>query len=121
MNLLDLAWKSFEFYSNKISDIEPIYQAYHFVLDSYLDDAINLEIKEKQDLKTNFSQTIASLYNLYQKQIQALDDIIENTPSLDVPVEFESDPASISMLKDLTFDLIIQLEKDQDNIKKYLN
>lgn len=128
MNSLDLAWKSFEFYSHKIEESESLYQTYHFVLDSHIDEMIQLDDREKKDLKNNLLDTINSLHNLYRKQMQSLDDILNNTPNNTSHAEHKklgdyhlASPDSINTLKSLTLDLISQLEIDKNNIKEYLH
>lgn len=88
---------------------------------------IQLDDIEKKDLKNNLLDTINSLHNLYRKQMQSLDDILNNTPNNTSYADHKklsdyhlASPDSINTLKSLTLDLISQLEMDKNNIKEYL-
>lgn len=101
MNSLNLAWESFDFYSEKVSQAE--YEHSNFLNDLDGDFLNFLPKSEKDSLLSKYKIIYNNLNILYGKYIDNLSELIAlNNNIIDIPIEREIDTATLLTLKEVT-------------------
>jgi hypothetical protein len=108
MNSLNLAWESFDFYSEKVSQAE--YEHSNFLNNLDGESLIFLPKSEKDSLCSKYTIIYNNLNILYGKYIDALSEvIILNNNIIDIPIEREIDTETLLTLKNITTTLRSEL------------
>jgi hypothetical protein len=121
INKLNLAWDTFDFYTEEISS----YEAEHLNNSKTLDNLLNNGNFPQKDQRKRFlkksNKCINILLTLYKKQMDAIYDLIELNESYDdIPPEKEIDTMSLVALQDITIALIEEMQTHQSEIKDLL-
>jgi hypothetical protein len=121
INKLNLAWDTFDFYTEEISG----YEAEHLNNSKTLDNFLNNGNFPQKDQRKRFfkksNKCIDILLTLYKKQMDSISDLIELNESYeDIPPEKEIDTMSLVALKNITATLIEEMRMHQSEIKDLL-
>lgn len=118
---LELAWETYEFYTNEIVKYEEIHINVLKTLKRFIDKNSNPQKYQRDRVKKKCNESCSKLFLLYQKQINALSDLIEiyNT-YVDIPIEHEIDIEYLITLKNVTMTLMNQTNEYKTQIERML-
>lgn len=121
MNKLDLAWDTFHFYTEEISEYEVEYLKNSRTINNFLKNNDFPQKDQRKRILNKSNQCIDALINLYQKQMHSISELIElNKNYVDVPPEQEIDISSLTSLKNITATLLEEMRLNKSEIKDLL-
>lgn len=118
---LELAWDTYEFYTNEIMKYEEIHTNTLKTLKRFVNDTPNPRKYQRDRVKKKCQESCSKLFLLYQKQIDALSDLIEiHNTYVDIPLERQVDIESLITLKNVTVTLLNQVNQYKTQIEEIL-
>ena len=122
MDTLDLAWETYEFYTNEIMKCEETHSNTLKTLKKFVNENPYPKQYQKKRVKNKCIESCSKLTLLYNKQIQALDDLIDiYNHRVDIPEDKEVDLSHLLTLKNITAVLIQEINKYKEDINNSLN
>lgn len=116
-----LLWESYEFYNEKISEVEE----YTFDKLEAITRFLNRDyptLGQRKRFKRQVTEKVSNLSALYSKQIDILDNLIifykEDSNKSQMPIEREMDFTQLLTLKNLTVTLLYNLVDQRESILK---
>ena len=120
-NKLDLAWDTFYFYTEEISEFESQYFSNTKTIKNFLKSENFPQKDQRKRLLNKSNKCMDSLIILYKKQMDAISDLIElNKSGIEIPPEQEIDNTSLCSLKNITATLIEEMRTHKSEIKDLL-
>lgn len=121
-NKLDLAWDTFDFYTEEICDFEAKHLANIRMIENFLNQDSFPQLDQRKRLKNTSLSCIQVLMVLYKKQLDALDELIVlNQDCIDIPPEREIDLGQLISLKNVTWTLMHKIKMQETEIKDVLS
>jgi hypothetical protein len=121
-NKLDLAWDTFDFYTEEICDFEAKHLANIRMIENFLNQDSFPQLDQRKRLKNTSLSCIQVLMVLYKKQLDALDELIVlNQDCIDIPPEREIDLGQLISLKNVTWTLMHKIKMQEAEIKDVLS
>lgn len=122
MDKLELAWQTYEFYTNEILKYEEIHVNNIQTLKNLVKSTPFPTRHQKKRMKTKCFETCTNLNQLYNKQVNVISDLIElNDKYVDIPPEREIDTIHLLSLKNITVTLMHEIEKYKSQIEEMLS
>lgn len=119
---LDLAWDTFDFYTEEICEFEAKHLANIRMIKNFLNQESFPELHQRKRLKNKSLNCIQNLLLLYKKQLDALDELIVlNKDYVNIPTEREVDAGQLISLKNVTCTLMYQIKRQENEIKDVLS
>lgn len=120
-NTLELAWDTYEFYTSEILQFEEIHTNTLKTLKRFVHDTPNPRQYQRDRVKKKCQESCSKLFLLYQKQIDALSDLIEiHNTYIDIPPERQVDVEYLITLKNVTVTLLNQVNQYKTQIEEIL-
>ena len=116
-----LLWESYEFYNEKISEVEEhtfdkLESITRFLNQDYP------TLGQRKRFKRQVTEKVGNLSSLYSKQIDIIDNLIifykEDSNKSQIPIEREMDFTQLLTLKNLTVTLLYNLVNQRESILK---
>lgn len=118
MSKINLAWDTFEFHSLEGAKLE----SKHYENLNKLNDLLNSSVKKvNPKFKDEIFEDLSLLQNSYLKQLDAINDLINNVKSGDFPDSQVLDISSLSTLKNVVSTLIAESEVYHKKLKNYFD
>jgi len=118
---LELAWDTYEFYTAEIIQYELIHTNTLKTLKRFVSENPNPKKYQRDRVKLKCQESCSKLFLLYQKQINALSDLIEiHNTYIDIPPEREIDVSYLVTLKNITTTLMHQVNEYKKEIENIL-
>ena len=118
---LELAWETYEFYTNEIIKYEETHMNILKTLKKFVNKTINPQQYQRDRVKKKCNESCSKLFLLYQKQIDALSDLIEiHNTYIDIPPERQVDIEYLITLKNVTVTLMNQTNQYKTQIEEML-
>ena len=118
---LELAWETYEFYTNEIAKYEAIHMNTLKTLKRFVSENVSPKKYQKDRVKKKCNESCSKLFLLYQKQIDALSDLIEiHNTYVDIPLERQVDIEYLITLKNVTVTLLNQTNQYKTQIEEML-
>ena len=109
INKLELAWETYEFYTNEVVEYEEVHMNTLKTLKRFVSENTSPKKYQRDRVKAKCQESCSKLFLLYQKQIDALSDLINlHNTYIDIPPEREVDTESLITLKNVTVTLMNQ-------------
>jgi len=122
MDKLELAWETYEFYTNEILVEEEKHVNNIVTLKRFVKANPFPTRHQKSRMKKKCLETCSSLNQLYNKQSEAISDLIEiHNTYVDIPPHREIDVVHLVSLKNLTVTLMHEIQKYKSEIENILN
>ena len=122
MNKLELAWETYEFYTNEILQEEENHVNNIQTLKNFIDATAFPTRQQKSRFKNKCLKTCRSLNQLYNKQVESISDLIEIYGNcVDIPLHREIDIEHLLTLKNVTVTLMHQIDQYQSQIEEMLS
>ena len=121
MDKLELAWQTYEFYTNEIIKYEEIHMNTLKTLKRFVNENSSPKKYQRDRVKKKCNESCSKLFLLYQKQIDALSDLIEiHNTYVDIPLERQVDIEYLITLKNVTVTLLNQTNQYKTQIEEML-
>jgi hypothetical protein len=121
INKLDLAWETYEFYTNEIIKYEEVHTNALKTLKRFVNENPNPKKYQRDRVKKRCNESCSKLFLLYQKQIDALSDLIEiHNTYIDIPIERQVGIEYLITLKNVTVTLMNQTNEYKTQIERML-
>jgi hypothetical protein len=121
INKLELAWETYEFYTNEVVEYEEVHMNTLKTLKRFVSENTSPKKYQRDRVKSKCKESCSKLFLLYQKQIDALSDLIDlNNTYVDIPPEREVDTESLITLKNVTVTLMNQTNEYKKQIEEML-
>lgn len=118
---LELAWETYEFYTAEVIKYEETHTNILKTLKRFVNEATNPRKYQRDRVKRKCQESCSKLFLLYQKQIDALSDLIEiHNTYIDIPPEREVDIEYLITLKNVTVTLMNQANQYKTQIEEML-
>jgi hypothetical protein len=118
---LELAWETYEFYTNEIMKYEEIHMNTLKTLKRFVNENSSPRKYQRDRVKKKCNESCSKLFLLYQKQIDALSDLIEiHNTYVDIPPERQVDVEYLITLKNVTVTLLNQTNQYKTQIEEML-
>ena len=122
MDKLELAWQTYEFYTNEIFHEEEKHVNNIRTLKNFIEANPLPTRHQKNRMKKKCIETCTLLNQLYNKQSEAISDLIEmHNTYVDVPSGREIDISSLLALKNVTATLMQEVHQYKLQIKQILS
>jgi hypothetical protein len=122
MDKLELAWQTYEFYTNEILVEEEKHVNNIRTLKNFVDANPFPTRHQKSRMKKKCLQTCTTLNQLYNKQSEAISDLIKmHNEYVDIPSDREVDISSLLALKNVTATLMQEIHKYKSQIEEILS
>lgn len=122
MDKLELAWETYEFYTNEILVEEQNYVNNIVTLKRFVKANPLPTRQQKARMKKKCLQVCRTLNQLYNKQLEAISDLIEiHNTYVDIPPVREVDISSLLALKNLTATLMHEIHQYKIQIEEILS
>ena len=122
MEILQLAWDTFDFLTEQIAEHEAKYIETINLINNHLNAKSQPTLQQRARLKDKLFLVSNKLLVLYAKHLSAINDLVElNDQLIDIPIHFEVDSKSLIGLKDVTQDLIKETNKTKDQYFRILS
>lgn len=121
MDTLELAWETYEFYTAEISKCEKQHIDTLKTLKRFVNENPNPKKYQRTRVKKKCQESCDRLQVLYNKQVEALSDLIEiHNTRVDIPPEREVGVEELFALKNVTITLMHQVYYYKQEIEKIL-
>ena len=121
INKLELAWETYEFYTNEVVEYEEVHMNTLKTLKRFVSENTSPKKYQRDRVKAKCQESCSKLFLLYQKQIDALSDLINlHNTYIDIPPEREVDTESLITLKNVTVTLMNQTNEYKKQIEEML-
>lgn len=122
MDKLELAWETYEFYTNEILVEEEKHVNNIVTLKNFVKANPLPTRHQKSRMKKKCLETCSALNQLYNKQVEAISDLIEmHNTYVDIPPHREIDLGSLLSLKNVTVTLMHEIQKYKSEINEILS
>jgi len=122
MDKLELAWETYEFYTNEILVEEQNYVNNIVTLKRFVKANPLPTRQQKARMKKKCLQVCRTLNQLYNKQLEAISDLIEiHNTYVDIPPVRDVDISSLLALKNLTATLMHEIHQYKIQIEEILS
>lgn len=122
MDKLELAWQTYEFYTNEILTEEQKHVNNIRTLKNFIDANPLPTRQQRSRMKKKCLQTCTILNQLYNKQSESISDLIKiHNEYVDIPADREVDMSSLLALKNLTETLMQEIYKYKLQIEEMLS
>ena len=117
----DLAWKTYEFHTQKVHEIESKYQSMLDLYYRFVGNNLNPSQIKKNYIRTKINKFLSTMISAYNKQINSIDDlIIAYDKELDAEFQKDVDTELLNHLKNTTATLIEEIKVLRNEINQVL-
>ena len=121
MDNIDLAWKTYEFHTQKVHEIESKYQSMLDLYYRFVGNNLNPSQIKKNYIRTKINKFLSTMISAYNKQINSIDDlIIAYDKELDAEFQKDVDTELLNHLKNTTATLIEEIKVLRNEINQVL-